>query len=554
MKKFLVSLLALSMSISTLTTPVLAADSTTSASTGNQYSEPGEMEAEVINHLNDGVVLDNVFVYNHVNGHQVETDRLAYVLFEYEMMDYVKYQVAYLACTCRSPEVNYYSVAYVELDKNDGSVRTFSFNEDGENGHYTPGVFGDSYVSPGDVPNRELVEQYLDDNIRGKSQESINAIEPMHGEVDAYTGATVTPNNLARMMQGLFEYHNAKYDPNYVAPTPVVTEETATTPVVTTENPVVVTGTAADVLDITVTEDNLDESLQALFDYVVYTTGNGVSAEPITEEVTMANFDKYALRPNARYVDLRNFEDTMKAGYIEGFETVPFFDYLEGRALVRNDGWNYTSKDLVNPSLLKNIFGDNLDREIFLMCAGGTRAGYVKQALEELGYTNVYNIGGFGDYNGTYKILGDGTYALPVKVTSLKDVTVNMSNIDNYLERPNARYVDLRNFEDIFKAGYIEGFETVPFFDYLEGRALVRNDGWNYTSKDLVNPALLKNIFGDDLNAEIFLMCAGGTRAGYVREALLDLGYKNVYNIGGFGDYNGTNKVLGDGEFTLTAK
>ncbi len=553
MKKFLVSVLALSMSMSAFTTTVSAADATTSASS-TKYSAPGEMAAEVINKTGDGIILDNVFVYDHVNGHQVETDRIAYVLFEYEMMDYVKYQVAYIACTCRSPEVNYFSVAYVELDKNNGSVRTFTFNEDGKDGHYTPGVFGDSYVSPGDVPNRELVEKYLDDNIRGKSQDSINGIVPMHGEVDTYTGATVTPNNLARMMQGLFEYHNAKYDPKYVPKTPVVEVKPATT-TTTTNKEVVNEVSAVDALGVKVTKDNLDQSLQALFDYVVANaTGDSIAVQPINEAVTMANFDKYALRPNARYVDLRNYEDTMKAGYIQGFEVVPFFDYLEGRALVRNDGWNYTSKDMKNKALLQNIFGKDLNKEIFLMCAGGTRAGYVKQALEELGYTKVYNIGGFGDYNGMFKILGDGTYTLPVKVASLKDVKVDMKNIDTYLDRPNARYVDLRNFEDLFKAGYIKGFETVPFFNYLEGRALVRNDGWNYTSKDMKNAALLKNIFGNDPNAEIFLMCAGGTRAGYVKEALEELGYKNVYNIGGFGDYNGKNKILGDGEFAMPAK
>ncbi len=551
MKRFLISAVAVMLSTTVFTANVHAADATTSASTTAEYSEPEEMEAEVINYTGEGIVLDNVFLYKHINGHQVESDRIGYVLFEYETMNYVKYQVAYLACTCRSPEVNYFSVAYVEIDKNDGSVRTFTFNEDGEGGHYTPGTFGDSEISPGDVPNRELVEQFLEDFIINASQEEINAIEPMHGEVDSYTGATVTPNNLARMLQGLFEYHNAKYDPSYVATTPVVVEEVTEVSNVNT----VETISAVEALDITVTQDNLDESLQALFDYVVTNAkSTGVSAGPITEEVTMANLDSYVLRPGARYVDLRNFEDTFKAGYIQGFEVVPFFDYLEGRALVRNDGWNYTSKDLANSSLLKNIFGSDLDAEIFLMCAGGTRAGYVREALLELGYTNVHNIGGFGDYNGAHKILGDGEYTLPVKKASLKDVTVDMTNIDTYLDRSGARYVDLRNFEDMFKAGYIQGFEVVPFFDYLEGRALVRNDGWNYTSKDLVNAALLKNVFGSDFDAEIFLMCAGGTRAGYVREALLELGYTNVYNIGAFGDYSGSNKVLGDGEFSLSAE
>ncbi|XMB86642.1 rhodanese-like domain-containing protein [Mycoplasmatota bacterium WC44] len=40
------------------------------------------------------------------------------------------------------------------------------------------------------------------------------------------------------------------------------------------------------------------------------------------------------------------------------------------------------------------------------MCGSGTRAGFVKSALEQLGYTNVHNIGGISSYNGDYKVLG----------------------------------------------------------------------------------------------------------------------------------------------------
>ncbi len=39
----------------------------------------------------------------------------------------------------------------------------------------------------------------------------MNELQPMHGDVDAYTGATVTPNNVMRMLQGLFTYHNERY-------------------------------------------------------------------------------------------------------------------------------------------------------------------------------------------------------------------------------------------------------------------------------------------------------------------------------------------------------
>ncbi len=61
--------------------------------------ESQEAEAEEIKTSGEGIVLDNVFIYNHINGEAKETERLAYVLFEFETLKYIKYQVAYLACT-----------------------------------------------------------------------------------------------------------------------------------------------------------------------------------------------------------------------------------------------------------------------------------------------------------------------------------------------------------------------------------------------------------------------------------------------------------------------
>ncbi|MFV0518747.1 MAG: rhodanese-like domain-containing protein [Lachnospirales bacterium] len=266
--------------------------------------------------------------------------------------------------------------------------------------------------------------------------------------------------------------------------------------------------------------------------------------------IDMNNIDAW-LGTNARFVDTRDAQDMFVEGYIMGFETVPFFDYLEGLALVRNNEWEYSSEDLVSEDALVKIFGTDKDAPIVLMCTVGIRSGYVADALIDIGYTNVHNAGGFEDYNGIYKIEGDPEYTIPSdEVPSLDGVTVDMSNIDNYLDRPNARYIDVRNFEDMFNAGYIYGFEVVPFFQYLENRALVRNDEWNYSSEDLIDPEYLTNIFGP-LDTEIFIMCAAGTRAEYVKLALEEVGYTNVHNIGGFKNYNGNNKVIGDGEFVI---
>ncbi|WP_319477868.1 rhodanese-like domain-containing protein [Marispirochaeta aestuarii] len=263
-----------------------------------------------------------------------------------------------------------------------------------------------------------------------------------------------------------------------------------------------------------------------------------------TEEITMENIDQY-IEKDARFIDLRNFADMFNGGYIAGFEVVPFFQYLEGRALVRNNGWEFSEADVVEPAILENIFGSKED-VIVLMCGSGTRAGYVKDALNSLGYTKVINAGGIRDYKGENKVLGDGSYAgqmvLPAEVT--------MENIDQYLYRDGAKYVDLRNVADKYVGGYIDSFELVSFFEYLENNALVRNNGWEFSEADVVEPAILENIFGSK-DREVFLMCGSGTRAGYVKDALESIGYTNVYNVGGIRDYKGDHKIFGDESFSL---
>jgi rhodanese-related sulfurtransferase len=269
----------------------------------------------------------------------------------------------------------------------------------------------------------------------------------------------------------------------------------------------------------------------------------------LPDTVDMTNIDEYLARPDVQYVDLRNFDDKMSAGYIAGFEMIPFFDYLEAtNILVRTDGdWEFAAEDLVSQAALEGLF--NADKAIFLMCGSGTRAGYVKAALEAAGYTNVYNVGGIGNYTGDNLVLGDGTYNLEVQLP-LPSV-VDMTNIDQYLARNDVQYVDLRNFDDKMASGYIAGFEMIPFFDYLEETGiLVRTDGdWTFAAEDILNQAALEGLFNADKT--IFLMCGSGTRAGYVKDALESIGYTNVVNVGGIGSYTGDNLVFGDGEYQI---
>lgn len=167
-------------------------------------------EAPTATENGSGILVENAFTFTHVDGRREEQDMTAFVLFEYEQMATVKYQVAYIACTCRGPEVNYWSVAFVEINKSDNSIATISYDDD-SSGHYTAGMYGDSVRSWDETPVQELFAGFIQDNIIGATEAEIDAYEAMHGEVDAYTGATVTPNNAMRMLQGLFEYHKANY-------------------------------------------------------------------------------------------------------------------------------------------------------------------------------------------------------------------------------------------------------------------------------------------------------------------------------------------------------
>jgi rhodanese-related sulfurtransferase len=139
---------------------------------------------------------------------------------------------------------------------------------------------------------------------------------------------------------------------------------------------------------------------------------------------------------------------------------------------------------------------------------------------------------------------------VPMELPEIPEV-VDMTNVDEYLGRPDVQYVDLRNFDDKMSSGYIAGFEMIPFFDYLEAtNALVRTDGdWTFASEDVVSQGALEGLF--DSEKTIFLMCGSGTRAGFVLAALEEIGYENVINVGGIQDYSGDNKVFGDGTYNL---
>jgi len=287
----------------------------------------------------------------------------------------------------------------------------------------------------------------------------------------------------------------------------------------------------------------------ALFLFVVFALSlvacnstTTVDTTPMTapETLTMAEVDQYLFNSQFQFVDVRNFDDQMADGWIRGFEFIPFFDYLEySNILVRIDGWNFSSNAIKDENALRGLFDE--DKFIVIMCAGGTRAGFVRDALLELGYTNVYNVGGFNQYTGENKVLGDGTYQIvmqhPAMVNPLPaEITMDCDLFDYYAARKDVQLVDLRNLADVLTGWHRES-QVIPFFTFLEtSEILVRTDGdWTFAPEDIRNEEALRLLF--DQNQNIILFCKSGTRAAYVKAALEHLGYTKVWNAGSIDAY-----------------
>ena len=91
---------------------------------------------------------------------------------------------------------------------------------------------------------------------------------------------------------------------------------------------------------------------------------------------------KQKIEAGALVVDVRDAAEVEKSGKVAGAVHVPR-GMLEFRA------------DPDTPYYDKN-FGK--DKAVILYCASGGRAALSGQALKELGYDEVYNLGGFGDW------------------------------------------------------------------------------------------------------------------------------------------------------------
>ena len=174
---------------------------------------------------------------------------------------------------------------------------------------------------------------------------------------------------------------------------------------------------------------------------------------------------------------------------------------------------------------------------------------------------------------GRFVFPSDGLISLPMPEPSEGergqlgiDKNINESTIDNYLNRPDAVYRDVRmlkdpgNYEaiggDAYLSGFVEGFEVVPLpyivnvmglpeavGDTYVGETLFTNQDGSYVANYRESMQILEDLFPKDKT--IFLMCGGGGYSGMLKNMLLTLGWdeRKIYDVGGYWFYDGKNEV-----------
>ena len=146
------------------------------------------------------------------------------------------------------------------------------------------------------------------------------------------------------------------------------------------------------------------------------------------------------------------------------------------------------------------------------------------------------------------------------------DKNINESTIDQYLNRPDSVYRDLRMLKDpgyfeaiggdSYLSGFVRGFEMVPL-PYMvnvtnlpeavgstyTGPTLFNYNGANYSPNYVESMDILESLFPKD--KVIFLMCGGGGYSGMMKKMLVALGWdeNKIYVVGGHWYYEGDNNV-----------
>lgn len=371
-----------------------------------------------------------VIPIQHVDGPLDESDFVAFVNFKYLARDFVKYQVTYISCTCRPAAYNYWTTVYFEMTLpesgllDDAVLKTMSFERDPDDS-YDVGFWGDSDPIPSGMTYEQIRDEYVSWFVGQtygdlKDLNFITDIDPAsysEGKgrtdysIDAFTGATVSTNNIIRVINAAFKYHGTDEffanDPSLaveVDAEEAVDEAAAAEPgdegepageaIVRTELP--------PPRDLTKTYKANPEDTEEV---------------PATEDcyllacssITADNLVDYLNRDDVLYIDVRNYEDYLMK-HFRNFEVIPYFALIFD-AEAHTDStkvqlYGGSPKEPIpvyeeSDKMLELMFPK--DKTIFLLCQSGGRVAMLMDIMAARGWdmSKVYNIGGMAQYTGS---------------------------------------------------------------------------------------------------------------------------------------------------------
>lgn len=98
---------------------------------------------------------------------------------------------------------------------------------------------------------------------------------------------------------------------------------------------------------------------------------------------------------------------------------------------------------------------------------------------------------------------------------------LSFSESKNLIENSNAVIIDVREESEVNNLGIVKGAIHIP-------RGLLEFK---------LEPNSINNPININRETNILIYCAGGYRSALAAKTLKDLGFKNVFNLGGFSDW-----------------
>ncbi len=171
--------------------------------------------------------------------------------------------------------------------------------------------------------------------------------------------------------------------------------------------------------------------------------------------------------------------------------------------------------------------------------------GYVLNPLEN-GYVFQSELPAPRDLSKTYKPNADAAEtACTDSVYAIACSSIGPDNLDQYLNRDDVFYIDLRDYKD-YSTKHFRNFESIPYFAYIfnanahTDETLVQLYGGSFTAPIDVykeSDVILNELFPKDKT--LMIMCQSAARVTQLMNILDAKGYdmSKIYNVGGMAQF-----------------